>query len=246
MRVLTLDVETSPLTAYVWGIREQHLSLANIVKEWHIMCWSAKWLGDPASKLIYRETRNGDDKEILKPLWDLLDEADVVISQNGEAFDEPKIQARMMEHGFKPYKPVKHHDTYKQLKNKAFTSHKLESLTDKFCKKYKKLKHKKFPGMSLWHECLKGNKDAWMEMRKYNEYDVLSTEELYLNTRGWSNTKAPVIISQTADRLCRYCGAFSLVVNKYKFSITSKKREPYMNCTSCGKYQKGKAEAKNG
>ena len=39
--------------------------------------------------------------------------------------------------GFKPYKPFKHHDTFEQNTDKEFTSHSLDYLTDKFCKKYK-------------------------------------------------------------------------------------------------------------
>lgn len=62
-------------------------------------------------------------------------------------------------------------------------------MTDKFCKKYKKLKHKKFPGHELWKECLKGNKEAWNEMRKYNIHDVLATEELYNVLKQWDFRK---------------------------------------------------------
>ena len=43
----------------------------------------------------------------------------------------------------------------------GFTSNKLEYMTDKLCKKYKKLKHGKYAGFELWKECLHGNMDAW-------------------------------------------------------------------------------------
>ena len=36
-------------------------------------------------------------------------------------------------------------------------------------------------------ECLKGNQEAWAEMREYNIDDVLSLEELYNLLSSWDN-----------------------------------------------------------
>ena len=119
---------------------------------------------------MYRDQRNAkdilDDKAILKPLWKLLDEADIVITQNGKNFDSPKLNARFIMHGWAPPSPYKHLDTYQIVRQAAkFTSNKLEYLTEKLCTKYKKLEHAKYPGMVLWTECLAGNRAAWNEMR---------------------------------------------------------------------------------
>ncbi len=235
-KVVTLDIETSPLKVSVWRLGEQRVNIDQVLEDWHIMAWSAKKLN--SQEVIYREARKpSGEKRILKALWTVLDEADIVISQNGEAFDLPKIESRMMLHGLKPFSPIKHHDTYKQLKKIGFTSHKLEYLTDKFCKKYKKLKHKKFPGLSLWKECLKGNPEAWKEMRVYNTHDVLSTEELYLNTRGWSTNKAPVLFwYKDPTRRCAYCGEYRL--QKRGIERTTKKIFHRAQCQACGKFQR--------
>lgn len=237
-KVLILDIETSPLTVWIWKLGEQRVNIDQVKEDWYIMAWTAKWLGD--NKLIYRDIRHSkSDKAILFDLWKLLDEADIVVSQNGETFDIPKIEARMMLYGFKPFKPFKHHDTYKELKNKGFTSHKLDYLTDKFCKKYKKLCHKKYPGLKLWIECLKGNINAWNEMQKYNNYDVLSTEELYLNTRGWSTKKAPrIVFNNDPERQCQYCKSFK--TQKRGIERLLNKAFVRIQCQSCGKYQRGK------
>src|SRR5690242_16096000 len=108
---LVLDIETSPILAYIWELGEQDVNLSQIHTDWHIMAWSAKWLGEPESKVIYHDLRNsetGDDKPILKPLWDLLNQADIVVTQNGEHFDSRKINARFMLHGMPPPKPYRH------------------------------------------------------------------------------------------------------------------------------------------
>lgn len=206
-RVLVIDIETSPLLAYVWSLKEQYIPPKQIKEDWHIMLWSAKWLGEPKSLVTYA-AKNGDDRSILKPLWKLLNEADTVITQNGKEFDAKKINARFMLQGFKPPKPYTHLDTYQIVKRVAgFTSNRLEYLTDKFCKTHKKTSHSKFAGISLWIECLKGNKKAWKEMKHYNIKDVLSTEELYLKIQSWAPESAPKVFELTdTESACGTCG----------------------------------------
>jgi hypothetical protein len=36
---------------------------------------------------------------------------------------------------------------------------------------------------------MKGNKAAWAEMEKYNKYDILSTEELFLHLAKYDKTE---------------------------------------------------------
>lgn len=195
-RVLIVDIETAPMTAYVWGLKDQNIGLNQIQQDWTVLAWAAKWLNKP--KVYYADVSHQkdlyNDKAMLQYLWILLDEADVVITQYGSGFDAPRLNTRFILHGFKPPKPYKHLDTYRIVKSVAqFTSNKLEYLTEKLCTKYKKLSHKKFPGMSLWTECLKGNSQAWAEMKKYNIHDVLSTEELYTRLQEWVPERMPSV-----------------------------------------------------
>lgn len=205
-KCLIFDIETSPITAHVWGLKDQNIGLNQIVKDWDVMAWGAKWLGAPVSEIQYMDRRNDkDDKRILKALWKLLDEADVVITQNGKRFDSRKLNARFIQHGMTPPSPYKHIDTYLLIKASAdFTSNRLEYLTDTLCTKYKKLSHSKFPGMSLWNECLKGNNRAWEEMKTYNIHDVLSTEELYQVVKAWGPNNMPRLYSEPSK--CSACG----------------------------------------
>jgi len=43
-----------------------------------------------------------DDSGILREIWKMLDEADIVITQNGRKFDQKKLNARFILNGFKP------------------------------------------------------------------------------------------------------------------------------------------------
>jgi DNA polymerase elongation subunit (family B) len=240
-KVLVLDIETSPMLVHVWNLKDQYVGLNQLVQDWHIMAWGAKELGAPASSIEYHDMRNlkhGDDSPILRRLWKLLDWADIVITQNGKSFDAKKINARFMLHGMPPPSPYKHLDTYLIAKNVAgFTSNSLEYMSERFCVKYKKLSHPRFPGLSLWTECLKGNKQAWQEMKKYNIHDVLATEELYMKIRAWSPATAPKVF--TDGRVCEVCGGNRLQRRGYE--QVKKFRYVRLQCQNptCGKWQRG-------
>lgn len=236
-KILVFDVETAPIEAFVWGIWDQNVGLSMIKKDWHILSWSAKWLGDPPSKVMYMDQRNKkditDDKALCQAIWELLDEADIVITQNGKSFDVKKLNARFVMHGFEPPSSYRHLDT-KRIASRtfAFTSNKLEYMTDKLNKKYKKLSHKEFPGFSMWEQCMKGNKKAWKAMEKYNKYDVLSLEELYLNLAKWDTSINFSVYTDTEDIVCA-CGSRHFRNKGFNYTNTGKFAR--FKCLDCGR-----------
>lgn len=186
-KVLYLDIETKPIKAWIWGTFNQNIPLNMIIEDWSVLSWSAKWANSSESEIIYKDNRSkkGDklmnDKQLLKPLWKLMDEADIIIGQNSDRFDLPKLNARFIENGLGCPSEFQTIDTWKMASSKfGFTSNKLEYMSKKLNKKYKKQDHREFSGFELWDQCIKGNKKAWSCMEKYNKYDVLALEELFL------------------------------------------------------------------
>jgi hypothetical protein len=240
-KVLLLDIETAPILGYSWGIWQQNIGLSQIKDDWAIIAWSAKWLGDPAKKILYEDQRAvknvRDDKKLLKGIWKLIDEADIVVTQNGKAFDIKKLNARFIMNGMDKPAPFQHIDT-KKIASRVFgfTSNKLEYMTDKLCKKFKKSKHASFSGFDLWKECLNGNLKAWKEMEHYNKLDVLSLEELYLKLRPWCNDNVNMAVYQEGVA-CTHCGHKKLTKNGFKFT-TGGKYQRYQ-CHNCGAYMRG-------
>lgn len=237
LKVLILDIETVPLKVYSWGIFDQNIGLDMIIDDWSILSFSAKWLGDPPNKIMYQDVSKQkdyrDDSKLIKTLHSLLDEADVTISQNGIRFDLPKIQTRFLKHGLKPPSSFRNIDTLRIAKKYfSFTSNKLAYMTELLCTKYKKQDHSEFSGFKLWSECLKGNKKAFASMKKYNSYDVLSLEELYLKLRAWDKTINFNIISEDTENRCD-CGSKDLRDNGYIHTNTAKYRR--ITCNNCGK-----------
>jgi DNA polymerase elongation subunit (family B) len=245
-RVLTIDIETFPLEVYRWSLFDEHAVALNQIKvEWSIASYAAKWLGEP--KMLYEDTggrgvkKVRDDKRLVRNLADLLDEADIVVGQNHKRFDLKKIHARMIEHGMKPYAPIRTVDTTIEARRYfGFTSKKLEWMS-KHLTDTPKDSHKEFPGFELWTECLADNPRAWREMKKYNCRDVEATERVYLRLLPWMATHPNVgVFIQDKDSRCQKCGSKALQSRGY--DTTQQGRYPRYQCQDCGGWGRGKRQ----
>ena len=47
MKILLIDIETSPLTAHCWGLFDQNISINQVLESSYTLCYSAKWYGNP-------------------------------------------------------------------------------------------------------------------------------------------------------------------------------------------------------
>jgi hypothetical protein len=249
LKILLLDVETAPLLSYTWDIWDQNIALNQIYSDWHLLSWSAKWYTNqsghtfgPHSDIMYQDQRNvkniEDDKKLLKDIWNLLNEADVIVTQNGKKFDSKKLNARFILNGYGPPSPYRHIDTLViSKKHFAFTSHKLEYMTKNLCEENVKSGHKKFPGFELWKACLENNIEAWKEMQHYNEMDVLSLEELYHVLAPWDST---INFNVGNGELVNKCNCGSTKLHKRGYNITNVGHFQRYQCRSCGKWTQSK------
>lgn len=233
-RVLFFDIETSPITAYVWGLHDQNIGLNQIKKDWSVLSWAAKWLGE--EKIYYADNRKakdvGNDRALLKKIWSLLDEADIVVTQNGKRFDVKKLNARFVVLGMKPPSTFRHIDTLQLAKKYfAFTSNKLEYMAKALDTAVKKMSRRKFDGFTLWDECLKGNREAWVEMETYNKRDVLALEGIYRKLVPWDNSINFNVYNPNGVTECK-CG--STRFHKRGFYFTNSGKYQVYRCYECG------------
>jgi DNA polymerase elongation subunit (family B) len=234
-KILIYDIETAPLISYTWGIWQQDIALNQIKQDWHLLSWSAKWLDE--KEVMYADQRNvkniENDKDILQQIWNLLNEADIVVTQNGKQFDQKKLNARFIIHGMHPPSPYRHIDTLELAKkNFGFTSNKLEYLSDKLCAKFKKFtKRSQYSGFELWKACLSGDKKAWETMEKYNKQDVLALEELYKKLIPWHN---PINFNVYSDNTEKVCSCGSIAIKKNGFVYTASGKFQAFKCLNCG------------
>lgn len=242
-KILVLDIETAPILGCVWSLWNNNLGLNQVKSDWFIMSFAAKWFGEPEESTIYQDVRghikDEDDSMLLETLWELLDQADFVLTQNGVKFDDKKIKARFVLNGFQPPSSYRHIDTLQIAKREfGFTSNKLEYMTDKLCKKYKKLKHGKFAGFELWRECMAENPLAWDECEKYNRYDVLSLEELYTILAPWDRKHPNFNVYNISETPRCRCGSETFIKKGFVYTNLSKFQR--YKCSECGAESRGR------
>lgn len=244
-KILTLDLETAPIVGYVWGLREQNLSIDMIVEPWSVLCFCAKWID--SDDIISGNTGGRgkqnvrDDTALMRQLWDLLNEADIVIAQNGKAFDIKMLNGRMIQQGLKPYSPIRIIDTLLAARDRfRFPSNKL-AFQSKVLTDTPKSEHKRFPGFELWTEVLADNPEAWDEMLAYCETDVRATEKVYHKQLPWIR-RHPNLGAYLEDKnpRCTNCASDKLENDGYE--TTQQGKFDRLLCTSCGTWNRGKQQ----
>jgi DNA polymerase elongation subunit (family B) len=231
-KILVLDIETSPNVAYVWRFFKENVGAKQVLQNGTMLSFAAKWLdGD---KIFYEDVSNQSELKMLKVLFELLDEADIVIAHNGDKFDLPHIQGRGLVLGLKPPSPYKTIDTVKVARDQFnFPSNSLEYLSIVLNLKNKKDGHKKFPGFELWLGVLANNPEAWNEMREYNIMDIKALEELYLLMRPWMKNHPNVAVFEEAEEMvCPRCGGHAL--QRRGFYYTNLGKYQRFRCNDCG------------
>ena len=236
MKILLLDVETSPNKAYIWRMYQEIKSTTFLVETWFILCWCAKWLdkkemmhGSIHESSTYKKDPE-NDKEILIKLQKLLNEADIVIAHNGQNFDCKKIRTRFIMNDIKPASPYRILDTLKEARATfSFMSNRLNDLGT-FLKVGKKIDT---GGFDLWKKCLNGDKTAWKKMLKYCKQDVILLEKVYKKLRPFIKQHPNIgIYSDDIKPLCPKCGSNKIWYRGYAYTTSSKFRR--FQCISCG------------
>lgn len=236
-RILLFDIEVAPVKAWSWGPMYE-TNLIDIDQDWFMISYAWKWAD---KKKIYAkslpdypryERDKFDDKPLVKDLWKLFDEADVIVAHNID-FDIKKSNTRFIQHRLKPPSPYKTFCTLKTARRVGkFNSNKLDQLGATL-RKGRKLAH---TGWHLWKKCMNGSMAAWRLMVKYNRRDVFLLSEIYDVFKPWAPNH-PVLTAYTGDIACPTCQ--SKKIQRRGVSVAQKARYHRFHCQSCGHWFKG-------
>ena len=239
-KILIFDIETSPMKAYVWNRWHTNVYLEQTISEWFCIAWSAKWLysneviGEVVTPI---EALKEDDSRIMKKLYELISQADIIVAHNGDKFDIPKINSRFISLGLPPYKPVFSIDTLKVAKKQfGFSSNKLDALAEYFG-----IPHKLETSFDLWKRCLNGDVKSLQYMLEYNKMDVKILEEVYLRLRSWIKGHPNMANIYNEDELnCSACGSDKLELLPNQYYYTSVGQYQLYRCKECGALSRGR------
>lgn len=222
-KILLFDIETAPNLGYVWGKYDQNV--IDYKSEWYMLCFVAKWSDSKkliTSKLSDFKTFKKDkenDYGVVKALWNLLDECDILIGHNSKAFDEKKANARFVYHGLPPPSPYKTIDTLSVARKYfKFTSNKLDDL-GKALGIGRKVPHE---GFRLWLGCMNGDTKSWNKMIKYNKQDVLLLEKLYKKLQPWITNHPNIGLFTNQEYACPNCGSKHVIKRGYMYTKVNK------------------------
>ncbi len=206
-KVLLLDIETAPMEVYVWGLRgNEYISPTNIINDWFVLSWSAKYLFSSeimSDVVTSKEALARDDSRVIMGIYQLLNNASVIVTHNGNRFDLPKLNSRFLFHGFPPPTHYRTIDTLSVARRYfGFSSNKLDYLN-----KILGLNLKDDMNFGDWVSCVQGNKETLSKMEKYNRKDVLNLEDLYVLLRPWIQNHPNVGMYVDIDSsVCKNCG----------------------------------------
>lgn len=243
-RVLFWDIETAPLIGMTWGVYEQNV--IHTIQEGYILCFAYKWQGESKVNFIsirdfpLYKTDPTNDKELCQAIWDLLDEADIAVAQNGDRFDIPYVTGRFVVHNLKLPSMPKLMDTLKMAKQAGrFHTNNLDDL----CRRFGipgKVHHS---GFSMWLGCMDDNNKSWKEMEKYNKQDIVSLEALYNRLLPYCKSNPAVHLAIGDPDACPRCGSKSTMM-KRGFCHTSVCTYQRYQCLDCGGYSRSRVAEK--
>lgn len=238
-RVLVIDIETSPSLGYVWSLWRQNVALNQLVEVGEVISFAWKWHGDRFTNFVsnYKDGHEG----LVRKAHALLDEADVVVTWNGKAFDVPHLQREIILAGLTPPSPFKQIDLYltarKQFK---FVSNKLDHVAQQLGVGRKA----STGGFDLWLRCMADDPKAWKTMERYNRRDVEITDRVYTVLKPWLVSAPHLGLYVDGDRpRCGKCGGDKVQRRGFAFTDLGKFRQYKCMDPKCGAWSRsGKRE----
>lgn len=225
MKLLTIDIETSPYLSWHWGLYNQNFQPVQIVKKPEILCFAAKFLDDKHT--YYASIHDLGRTEMLKLAHELLSQADVVLHYNGERFDIRRLNTEFLRLGLFEPAPSQHIDLLKVVRKRFDLPY---NRLDEVLKELGlggKIKHEGWP---LWFKFMEGDEKAYQTMKRYNIADVTKLEKAYKKIRGW--IKAHPNASLFDGNGCPNCGSAKLQRRGFRTTVTGAYQRYF--CSNCG------------
>ena len=172
-----------------------------------------------------------NDFEVVYKLWQLLNEADIVIGHNSDAFDIKKANARFAYHNIGPTNHYQTVDTLKIARRYfKFNSNRLGHLGEHLGLGGKETTG----GFQTWAGCMKGDPKAWATMKKYAKQDVDLLVDVYERLRPWATNHPNRNVIDATSHACPTCGSNKLQKRGNRRTRTMVYRQ--LQCLRCRSY----------
>lgn len=232
MKILTVDIETAPSTAHVWGLWNNNVSLNQLLESGYVLSFAAKWYGE--KKIEFRSTFHDGHETMIMRAHELMTEADAIVTWNGDKFDIPTLNREFWLMGMQPPAPSKSIDLLKVARRQfRFLSNKLQYVSTQKSGPGK-LRH---DGHEMWIKCMADDPAAWKKMATYNKRDVQITEDLYRDLLPWITNHPHAGLYGGDKEGCPRCS--SDWVQRRGFATTAAGKFQQFQCQACGTWYRG-------
>jgi RNase_H superfamily len=236
VKTLVVDIETSPNTAHTWGLWNVNVGLPQLLESGRMLCFAAKW--EDEDKVMFHR-----GKHMVTAAHKLLDQADAVVTWNGNRFDLKWFQSEFIREGMTPPSPFVSVDLCAVVKRQfAMPSNKLDYWATQILGEGKAATG----GHHTWIGCMAGDKRAWARMREYNIADVMLTERLFLRLKPYIKAlPSPALYGDTEHEgvmSCPQCGSHDVI--KRGLAYTALSAYTRYSCKACARWFRGKHRVK--
>lgn len=247
-RILTFDIESSLQKAYIWQPGwKLNVSYTSVIEEQFMLGFSYKWLdeqevyGESLHKESVKSFLSHNDRSLVLKLKKLLDEADVVVTYNGNRFDIPLFNGLCLKYGITPPSPYKSVDLFQTVRSKF----KLNSKKLDYINKLLGYEGKDEMCYQDWIDCDKNIVSAYEKMETYCNRDVIALEEAYKRILPWIRNH-PNMSVLTGDTCCTKCTSTNLRKGGWTIRYANGKQYRRVICQDCGNHCVDKNESKGG
>ena len=249
VKLLTVDIETQRSIVETFDLHPYAIGIDRVRVPARMLCFAAKWHDEEEVQFFsaWDEDRRFNVKpkqyrEMIQAGWDLLNEADVVVTWNGNRFDLQWFEGEFGRLEMGPPSPYKSLDLFVVAKRKfgrSLMSLKLDWSARQWLGD-RKVNH---GGTDLWEDIRYGTKEeqdaAKALMMEYNIHDTVLTEGLLDRYRAWTGVNFSVYDPDNADRtVCPRCESPNL--HKRGTFYTTDYAYPRYRCVDCGAWSRGK------
>ena len=231
-RILFIDIETKPAIVASFGIRDQHLTHKQILKDGGTICVGLSWLGEKKVRVV-SEWEHGYQGMLDRVHRDLC-EAEAVASYNGVRFDMPKLLGNFLMAGMTPPPPATQIDIFKTVRKMGFICNKLDYIAP-LLGLGSKVKHE---GLEMWLAVMDGDEKARRKMARYCAQDVRLLKDVYQRVRPYIADHPR--IANRHGLSCPNCGSEHLTSQGWKVTRTT--RVQSLKCGECGSWTQGRRE----
>ena len=184
MKVLFFDIENIMAPEHIFNSgkpsRFQPRQAGFCADLAYILVFGYKWLGDKEAKYIIGKKKDFKDNPltdeyILDKIYDVMSEADVLVTWYGSGHGYPFTVSRLAKHGKYLDTDIRHVDLQKVATKKLrLSSNRLNNVA-----KFFGLEQKTQIAKKIWADTWQGNYDSLLEMAEYCKQDVVVLEQIY-------------------------------------------------------------------